>query len=368
MQNQNADNSAFILMPFDIGFEPIYSELIKPALEEAGFNVHRADSTLDQQNILRTIVHSIDNADLVIAELTTSNPNVFYELGIAHGLRKPVVLLSQELEQVPFDLRSYKIVTYSTHFDEVHKLKDSLKTIARGIIENSVSFGSPVQDFARSTIGSSTVHSGVFSERVEETRIESGEHEEDLGIFDYVDEAENSIEQIASIVTEFTEIIEGFGERTYDLASKAQELSESGHPASAIQMRKVTAEVAKEISRLGDGIGNRLQDFHQEWESMEKSFAGLLSKTEIGTIEDREQALELLSQLEEFRASISPGLSGLQEAREALSSNTGLSKDLNVAIRGTVKVMDELIEELSTGESSLSRMTNLLDQKIQDSS
>lgn len=62
--------NAFVIMPFDPEFQSVYDDLIKPALEEAGYDVERADSFLDQQNILSDIVRGIGDADLVVAELT----------------------------------------------------------------------------------------------------------------------------------------------------------------------------------------------------------------------------------------------------------------------------------------------------------
>src|SRR6185369_5698014 len=70
---------AFVIMPFDIEFDSIYEKLIKKPLEEVGYDVKRADSLIDQQNILSAIVQGIAKADLVVADLTLTNPNVFYE-------------------------------------------------------------------------------------------------------------------------------------------------------------------------------------------------------------------------------------------------------------------------------------------------
>ena len=100
--------TAFVIMAFDKEFDAIYSDLIKPSLEKIGYEVKRADSLLSQQNILKDIVREIASADLIIAELTSLNPNVFYELGIAHALRKPTILLTQSIEELPFDLRSFR--------------------------------------------------------------------------------------------------------------------------------------------------------------------------------------------------------------------------------------------------------------------
>ncbi len=54
----------------------------------------------------------IRSADVLVAELTTKNPNVFYELGLAHALEKPVVLVSSNQEDVPFDLRHIRVILY----------------------------------------------------------------------------------------------------------------------------------------------------------------------------------------------------------------------------------------------------------------
>jgi len=93
----NKNPKAFVLMPFDPEFSSIYEGLIKLALEDAGYDVARADSFLDQQNILRDIIRGIATAHLIVADLTTLNPNVLYELGLCHGLRIPTILLAQSM-------------------------------------------------------------------------------------------------------------------------------------------------------------------------------------------------------------------------------------------------------------------------------
>ncbi|GAH24008.1 unnamed protein product, partial [marine sediment metagenome] len=138
---------AFVLMPFDPEFKSIYEDLIKPALEEVGYEVARADSFFDQQNILRDIIRGIAEAKLIVADLTAINSNVLYELGVCHGLQIPTILLTQSIEVVPFDLRPYRIQIYSTRFDEVKKLKDALKEIGERHKNREITFGSPVTDF-----------------------------------------------------------------------------------------------------------------------------------------------------------------------------------------------------------------------------
>ena len=137
---------AFVLMPFP-EFQSIYDKLIKPALEEAGYEVTRADSLLDQQNIMRDIIYGIAKADLVVADLTSLNANVFYELGLCHGLKIPTVLMAQSMEDVPFDLRPYRIQIYGTRFDQTHKLTNALKDIGTRHRAGDIVVGSPILDF-----------------------------------------------------------------------------------------------------------------------------------------------------------------------------------------------------------------------------
>ena len=134
-------------MPFEEPFNAIYSQLISPALQTAGYEVQRADSVLDQQNVLRDIVTGIDRADLIVADLTGLNPNVFYELGIAHGLGIPTAMLTQDIDDVPFDLRAYRVKEYSDRFDKATELQEFLQRMAAEHVKGEVTFGSPVSDF-----------------------------------------------------------------------------------------------------------------------------------------------------------------------------------------------------------------------------
>ena len=109
----------FVLMPFDEDFNDIYELFVKAEMKRAGFSVDRADDIESQQNILRDILERIDKSDLIVADLTNSNPNVFYELGLAHALKKPVILITQSVDDVPFDLKSYRLLEYSTHFSKI---------------------------------------------------------------------------------------------------------------------------------------------------------------------------------------------------------------------------------------------------------
>jgi hypothetical protein len=82
------NKTAFILMPFADEFTDVYKYLITDALQDTGYTVKRADDIKSQNNILGDIIAGIVTSDLIVADLTGANPNVYYELGIAHALNK----------------------------------------------------------------------------------------------------------------------------------------------------------------------------------------------------------------------------------------------------------------------------------------
>jgi hypothetical protein len=103
----------FIVMPFGVqDLEDLYSEFILPVLADCKLECARGDDIFGSNVVMDDVKAAIAKADLVIADLSGQNPNVFYEVGIAHTLGKPVLLLSQSIEDVPFDLRHRRVLPY----------------------------------------------------------------------------------------------------------------------------------------------------------------------------------------------------------------------------------------------------------------
>ncbi|MFN0104873.1 MAG: sigma-54-dependent transcriptional regulator [Bryobacteraceae bacterium] len=102
----------FVLMPFDEALRPVFEDHIKPIAEVLGLTCGRADDLFNPGSIILDIWAAINQADVVVADCTGKNANVFYEIGIAHTLGKDTVLISQSLDDVPFDLRHLRIITY----------------------------------------------------------------------------------------------------------------------------------------------------------------------------------------------------------------------------------------------------------------
>jgi hypothetical protein len=107
------DNLVFVLSPFREPFNTIFIDHIKPTVEARdGVSCLRADDIYDNRPIIEDIWRSINEAHIIISELTGRNPNVFYETGIAHTVGKEVILITQNMDDVPFDLRHLRCIVY----------------------------------------------------------------------------------------------------------------------------------------------------------------------------------------------------------------------------------------------------------------
>lgn len=105
-------DTCFVLMPFGEWFDRYYKEIYVPAIKEAGFEPLRADSLFNSGSVIEQIWQQIRKTKVLLADLTGKNPNVFYELGLAHAARKPVVFVAGNIEDVPFDVRHLRVVTF----------------------------------------------------------------------------------------------------------------------------------------------------------------------------------------------------------------------------------------------------------------
>jgi Nucleoside 2-deoxyribosyltransferase len=119
---------AFVLMPFSNEFDDIYKYGIKETAESLDMVAERVDEQIYSEGILERIYRQIETADLVIADMTNQNPNVFYEVGYAHAKGKQCILLTQRSDDIPFDLKHHRHIVYGASIFELkNKLFADLK-------------------------------------------------------------------------------------------------------------------------------------------------------------------------------------------------------------------------------------------------
>src|SRR5215207_7194635 len=105
--------TCFIAMPFAREFDAVFN-CIKKTLKSEDMTSIRTDELLGGGHIIEDILEGIATSEIVVADVTGRNPNVFYELGITHMCKEvdKVILLSQDVDAIPFDLRAFRHIVY----------------------------------------------------------------------------------------------------------------------------------------------------------------------------------------------------------------------------------------------------------------
>lgn len=123
--------TCFVLMPFAKSFDGIWG-ILREAVTRHGDDCVRADDIFKPGLVMADVLARIRGADYLIADLTGRNPNVYYELGYAHAIAKPVILITRDASDVPFDLRNHRIIAYA---DTIAGAGELGRAIARALEE-----------------------------------------------------------------------------------------------------------------------------------------------------------------------------------------------------------------------------------------
>lgn len=104
----------FVAMPFDDVLKPVYEHHIKAVASSLNLSVGRADDLFISSDVVHDIYRLIQESDIVLADCTGRNANVFYEIGIADMMGKPIVFTTQDEGDVPFDIRQRRHINYES--------------------------------------------------------------------------------------------------------------------------------------------------------------------------------------------------------------------------------------------------------------
>ena len=117
----------FVLMPFNEELENVYRNHIRPLGEDLGLSIRRADDIVRAGPFMEKVWDGICAADLIIADCTQQNPNVFYEIGMAHTVGTTVVLLTRSEDDIPSDIKHYEYIPYVYDPEGVEELVGRLR-------------------------------------------------------------------------------------------------------------------------------------------------------------------------------------------------------------------------------------------------
>ncbi len=153
-KGMNNKKKCFVIMPFsetdsaaEEKWTKIFEHIIKPAVEDSGVGYECKRYSLGRANIIKDILEDLNRAQVVIADLTDSNPNVLWELGVRHTLKRRTILISQDRKFLPSDLKDYPIIVYDQTKIGFDVFKDEIKNKLEDIEANPDKPDSPVADF-----------------------------------------------------------------------------------------------------------------------------------------------------------------------------------------------------------------------------
>lgn len=135
---QSEEARAFVVMEFKSQFEELHQDVVKLICREFNLEATTAAEAYGPGLVIADIERQIDEAKLVIAEITPPNPNVYYEVGYARAKNKPTILLAdRRLEQLPFDVAPFRVLFYENTIGGKKKVEEGLRRHITAILNQS---------------------------------------------------------------------------------------------------------------------------------------------------------------------------------------------------------------------------------------
>jgi hypothetical protein len=367
-----ADLFAFVIVPSRHEFVEFYTDVLLPALESAGYQVQRAENVFDQQNSLKDSVLNIYRANIIVADLTIPNANVVYELGIAQGLLKPTILITQRIERMPFDLRSYRVLEYSLHYKRIDEFKVRLRDLAEQHKTGLVDYGNPVMDFIPNLVSGPRSDKFLLDEietslngtsSPDEAKPDEGKKDRPK-ILDSAMEAVQAMDRINGGVKRVAETTTTFTQQLNDQTGNIKTIHARGISADPKELRDVLNSTALEMETYATNTESEIPALRSSWERLLKSTTDLIAGVSIESTEDREAATLFAGQMQALQGTVNGCVGELSKLKEAITRTPNISKNLNRAIIRTEQAVNAVTVELTTGQSYIQRTLNLLQERL----
>jgi nucleoside 2-deoxyribosyltransferase len=139
----------FVIQPFDRGrYDKRYEDVFAPAIREAGLEPYRVDRDPSVSIPIEDIEAGIESCEACLAEISTDNPNVWFELGYAIASRREVVLVCSEerASHFPFDVQHRSVIKYSTESPrDFEQLQELITTRLKALLQKKEQLGQVAQ-------------------------------------------------------------------------------------------------------------------------------------------------------------------------------------------------------------------------------
>lgn len=351
----------FVITPFDEDFLALYEELKRIFGEK--FEFSNAKDLDNQQNILQDIVEGIHNAQVIIADLTGLNANVFYELGLAHAMNKKVIIITQDISELPFDIKAYRANEYSLQFNKLPFLIEKLDKLLDGAVKNTVSFGNPVSDYLPNYYTQPCETEIVETSNNDTDEIDSVNEDGEKGFLDYIADIEENTYLMSSEINTMSQEMQ---ENSDVITSSTIEINkvklQSGR-ADAAFVRNICRKISDPTELLANQIKGHTENISKYWSIIENNYLDLLDNKYAQTSENLNGIKDSMSALKEMQTGINDSNLKIENFISVLGNTMGMERKLNKAITSLISELEHYLLTTNTMSSSIDRIiskSNLL--------
>lgn len=352
----------FVIMPFKEDILALYEKLKSDF--EKDFSFTNAGDLDNQQNILQDIVEGIYQANIVIADLTGLNPNVFYELGLAHAMNKKVIIITQDIGELPFDIKSYRAIEYSLLFHKLPAFLTEVKKLLFGALDDSVKFGNPVSDFIPNFFikPSSTHDASASADNIAiSDQSENVDGDEEKGYLDYITDIVDNSSSIKAEIDAMGADMRDMSQSVNHASNEINRVKSQSGSADPSFVRSICRKLAYPIDENSGKMKKHISNIISQWSIVENSYLGLLDNHFIQNKENLAGIQSSAKTLAELRDTIKGTDDKIDNFISVLQTSVGIERRLTKAITNMIGELEAYLSMTDTMSSSIERIISKSD-------
>jgi len=353
----------FVVMPFTEDLLALYEEFKRVFGEQYEFT--NAGDLDNQQNILQDIVEGIFTADIVLADLTGLNANVFYELGLAHAMNKKTIIITQDIGELPFDIKAYRANEYSLQFNKLPHLMDELRKLLDGAVNGQVKYGNPVSDFIPNYFSIEQAceknnEPSVISDEADRISptVESAEDFDGQGFIDFLANVEESSERLNDEILAMGKDMTELNLSVNNATAEINRVKGSSKSLNASFVRNVLRKLAEPIDAFAIKIRKHTIDISHQWSIVENNYLTMLDDEHAQTPENIEQIRTSITALKGLQNAIYTSNGQIDSFVTSLRTCMGMERQLSKALSILTVELEKYLSITDAMASSVDRIIN----------
>lgn len=336
-----------MIMPFQEQFLGLY-DMLKNKLGDK-YEFSNAGDLDNQQSILQDIVMGIANADVIIADVTGLNPNVFYELGLCHALNKKVILITQDISELPFDIKSYRVDEYTTEFWKIEQIINKIEKNLEGAKDGSVQYGNPIKDFYPKDIMEANKDIYINDENLDE---------EENGFLDYIADINDDTNKLTEELNKMTEEQNEMTQQMEFATNEINRVSKSPSSGNASFVRNIARKVGSHIQEFSNKMELHNNEFESIWRRIENNFLDLIDNKYMENEDNKDGLIKSLIGLKSMKESIIESNDKIEGMISSFASVKGMERKLTQAVNSLEEQMKTYVFIMQSANASIDRIIN----------